>query len=113
MNNDNSSGGGFGGMEGFLAQAQQLQVQLQQEQQEIKSRVFEGTSGGGQVVVKMYGTNEIKELTISPEVINPQDPEMLQDLVKAALNQANNELQKTMDSAVGRVTGGIKIPGLF
>lgn len=110
-------GGGFkgmpGGMQGLMQQAQKMQADLQKAQEKAKKELVDAQSGGGMVKLKMNGEYEIIELTISPDVIDPNDPEMLQDLIKAAFSEASAAVQRNTKSAMEAVTGGISIPGMF
>jgi DNA-binding YbaB/EbfC family protein len=108
--------GGFGGgmdMNKLMKQAQKMQKDMEKAQEELKSKVVEGTSGGGMVKVSINGDYEIKEVKIEKDVVDPDDVEMLQDLVAAALNDAVNKVKETSNSEMSKLTGGMKIPGLF
>jgi nucleoid-associated protein EbfC len=92
----------------LMKQAQQMQDQMQHQMSSIK---VEGTSGGGMVKATMSGNKELLELTIDKEAVDPEDVEMLQDLVKAAINEAARKVDEEMNSSLGAMTGGMKIPG--
>ena len=92
----------------LMKQAQQMQEQMQRQMQSLK---VEGTAGGGMVKVSMTGNKEIVDITIDKEAVDPNDVEMLQDLVKAAVNEASRKVDEEMQSSVGAMTGGMKIPG--
>lgn len=92
----------------LMKQAQQMQEQMQRQMQNLK---VEGTSGGGMVKVAMSGNKEIVDITIEKDAVDPDDVEMLQDLVKAAVNEASRKVDEEMQSSVGAMTGGMKIPG--
>jgi len=102
--------GGMGGMGNLMAQAQKMQKQLEITQQEIKELRIEGTAGGGQVKLILGGDHKIYNLEIGKDVIDPEDPEMLADLVVAAFNQASEELEAKSSEMMNRVTGGVKMP---
>lgn len=102
--------GGMGGMGNLMAQAQKMQKQLEITQQEIKELRVEGTAGGGQVKLVLGGDHKIYNLEIGKDVIDPEDPEMLSDLVVAAFNQASEELEAKSSEMMNRVTGGVKMP---
>ena len=92
----------------LMKQAQQMQDQMQRQMQSIR---VEGTAGGGMVKAEMSGNNEILSITIDKEAVDPNDVEMLQDLVKAAVNEASRKVDEEMQSSMGAMTGGMKIPG--
>lgn len=91
-------GGGFnmggGNMQQMLKQAQRMQSEMQKEQEEINETVFEGTSGGGAVTVKMKGDKSLQSIEIKPEVVDPDDVEMLQDMIVAAFSDAANKVDE-------------------
>ena len=97
----------------LLKQAQQMQAKVTALQNELESRVVESSAGGGMVKVKVNGKQEVIEIKISPECVDPNDVEMLQELVLTAVNQAVKESNQMVSSAMSKVTGGMKIPGLF
>lgn len=101
-----------GNMQDMMKQAQKLQKDLQKAQEEAQNLTAEASAGGGMVTVTANGRNEITALTISPEVANADDVEMLQDLVMTAVNDALNKVQAQAADAVKKVTGGLNIPGL-
>jgi nucleoid-associated protein EbfC len=92
----------------LMKQAQQMQDQMQRQMQSIQ---VEGTAGGGMVKAEMNGNKELLAITIDKEAVDPDDVEMLQDLVKAAVNEAARKVDEEMQSSMGAMTGGMKIPG--
>lgn len=106
-------GGGAQNMNGMIKQAQKMQAKITELQEDIESREFKTTAGGGAVEVVMSGRKEIKSLTIKPEVVNPNDVEMLQDLVISAFNDAVHQIEDTSEKEMGAITGGVSFPGLF
>ena len=92
----------------LMKQAQQMQDQMQRQMQSIR---VEGTAGGGMVKAEMSGNKELLAITIDKEAVDPNDVEMLQDLVKAAVNEASRKVDEEMQSSMGAMTGGMKIPG--
>ena len=110
--------GGFPGMMGganmqqLARQAQKLQQQMAKAQEELDAREFEATSGGGMVTAKVNGKRELLALTIKPEAVDPDDVEMLQDLVAAAVNAAVQKVDEAAAAEMGKLTGGLGIPGL-
>ena len=94
----------------MMKQAQQMQEKLQKE---MESTVIEATAGGGMVSVKMNGQKQLLSIQIESEVFSGGDKDMLQDLVVAAVNEANRKVDEAMQGHLGSLTGGLKIPGLF
>jgi DNA-binding YbaB/EbfC family protein len=92
----------------LMKQAQQMQDQMQRQMQTIR---VEGTAGGGMVKAEMNGNKELLSITIDKEAVDPDDVDMLQDLVKAAVNEAARKVDEEMQSTMGAMTGGMKIPG--
>jgi DNA-binding YbaB/EbfC family protein len=97
----------------IMNQAKMLQNRLAQIQEEMGQKTVEASSGGGMVTVTANGRQEILSVKIEPEVVNPEDVEMLQDLVQAAVNDALRKAQEMVSQEMAKVTGGMKIPGLF
>lgn len=97
----------------MLRQAQQLQARLVKVQEELENAVVEASAGGGAVKVVMTGKLKVQSIEISPEAVNPEDVEMLQDLVMAATNEALDKAQELAQSRLSAITGGMKIPGLM
>ncbi len=92
---------------------QQMQEKLLKAQEELGNEVVEGTAGGGAVKIAMTGHQKVQSVTIDPEVVDPEDVEMLQDLVAAAVNEAVSKSHELATKRLGSVTGGMKIPGLM
>lgn len=108
--------GGFRGnanMGGMMKQVQQMQKKMTQMQSELEEREVEASSGGGAVTVKANGKKEILDIVISKDVVDPDDVEMLQDLIMAATNEAIRKADEMVNSEMGKLTGGLNIPGLF
>ena len=104
---------GGGNMQQLARQAQKLQQQMTKMQEEIEAREFEATAGGGMCTAKVNGKKELLSLDIKPEVVDPDDIEMMQDLIIAAVNEALREAGDTMEREMGKMTGGLGMPGLF
>ena len=104
---------GGGNMQQLARQAQKLQQQMAKKQEEIEAREFEATAGGGMATAKVNGKKELISLTIKPEAVDPDDVEMLQDLVVAAVNEALRAAGDAMEQEMGRMTGGLSMPGPF
>jgi nucleoid-associated protein EbfC len=94
--------------------AQQMQRQMQKIQEELAAAIVEGSAGGGVITVKMNGHRELQGITISPEAVDPDDVELLQDMLMAAFQDASKKAQDMAEQRLGPLTGGMKgIPGLF
>ncbi len=113
-------GGGGGGMNlpggakgGMAGQLQAMQQQMLEAQESLGDKTVEISSGGGAVTVVMTGHQKLESITIDPEVIDPEDAEMLQDLIMAAINEAVEASQNLAADEMGAITGGLNIPGLF
>lgn len=102
-----------GNMNKMMKQVQKMQQDMMKMQEELASRTVESTAGGGVVKVVANGKNEILSVEIKPEAVDPEDVEMLQDLVVAAVNEALKKAQEMVSVEMGKITGGLKIPGLF
>ena len=100
-------------MNNLMKQAQMMQQKISTLQKELESRELEISSGGGAVKLKINGKQEIIELKLDKEAVDPQDVETLEELVMTAVNQAVKESQDMVSSAMNKVTGGMNIPGLF
>lgn len=100
-------------MNQMMKQAQQMQAKMTALQKELDAKEFESSTGGGMVKVKVNGKQELLSLEINPECVDPSDVEMLQDLIKGALNQAMKESSETVSAAMSKITGGLNIPGMF
>jgi nucleoid-associated protein EbfC len=94
----------------LMKQVQQMQAQMQQRMAELRA---EGSAGGGMVKAVVNGNKELQSITIEKEAVDPNDVEMLQDLVVAAVNEACRKADEEMQGQLGAMTGGMKIPGLF
>ena len=91
----------------LMKQAQQLQTEMAKAQEELKAEVVEASAGGGMVKVKITGDLELRELTIDPEAVDPEDAELLQDMVLAAVNEAIRSAQELAESKMGQAAGGL------
>lgn len=104
---------GGANMNQMLKQAKKMQEQMVKMQEEMEEKVYEVSSGGGAVTVKINGKREVQEIKLSPEVVDPDDIEMLEDLVTAAMNEALRKVEETSADEMSKLTGGLNIPGLF
>jgi DNA-binding YbaB/EbfC family protein len=98
-------------MNQMLKQVQQMQAEMAKAQEELATAVVEASAGGGMVTVKVTGALEVKEIRIDPEAIDPEDADMLQDLVLAAVNEALRSAQELAANRMGAATGGLGGPG--
>ncbi len=101
------------GLAGIMKQAQMIQQKMGKLQEEASNREASASAGGGAVTVVVTGKNEIKSLVIKPEAVDPNDVEMLQDLIIAATNEALKTVQSEISAEMSKITGGMSIPGLF
>ncbi len=101
------------GLGNIMKQAQQMQQRIARVQQELEGREVEATSGGGMVTAVVNGKMQLISLKIEKDVVDPEDIEMLQDLVSAAVNEALKQSQEMMQEEMGKVTGGMNLPGMF
>ncbi|MEM1484195.1 YbaB/EbfC family nucleoid-associated protein [Oscillospiraceae bacterium PP1C4] len=106
-------GGGGQNMNAMIRQAQKMQDDMKVKQEEIEAMEFKTTSGGGMVEVTISGKKEIKSIELKPEVVDPEDIDMLQDLIVAAVNEAIRTVEETTSSAMEKITGNLNIPGMF
>lgn len=102
-----------GNMNNLLKQAQKLQKQIEDMKEEIEKRTVEASSGGGAVTAVVTGKRELVDIKIKQEVVDPDDVEMLQDLILAAINEALTKANEMMEQEMAKVTGGLSMPGLF
>jgi len=101
------------GLAQIMKQAQQMQQKMARLQEEASQRTAEASVGGGAVTAVVNGKNQVMSLTIRKEAVDPEDVEMLQDLVVAAVNEALKKVQGEVSAEMERITGGLNIPGLF
>lgn len=109
-------GGGAGmsgGMANLMRQANQMQMKIKKLQEELAQREYEGTSGGGAVIVKVKGENQVLSLKITEDVMKSGDVEMLQDMIVSATNDALTKARETHAGEMEKVTGGFGMPGMF
>ena len=97
----------------MMKQAQQMQTKMKALQKELDVKEFTTSSGGGMVSVKVNGKQEVLDISINKECVDPHDVEMLEELVKTAVSQAMKESSDTVSNAMSKVTGGLNMPGMF
>ena len=105
--------GGGGNMGAMMKQAQKMQAELARAQEEIKDMTFEATAGGGMVKVVANGDMTVDSIVIDPEAVDPEDVEVLQDMVAAAVNEALRGVSEISSQRLNAATGGLNIPGLM
>lgn len=96
----------------LMKQAQKMQSQLMKAQEDLNKKEVEGTAGGGMVKVVLNGAQELQSITLDPEVVDPDDVEMLEDLIIAAFKNAQEKLKELSNNAFGGLTQGLNIPGI-
>ena len=102
-------GGAPSNMNQMIRQAQKMQEAMEKAQEELNAKEYEATSGGGMVAVTMNGKKEVVKVTLKPEVVDPEDVEMLQDLVVSAVNEALRQAGEAMDKSIEQATGGLDL----
>ena len=111
--------GGFRGMPGgmnqaaMMKQAQKMQQEMLRMQEEMENKTYSATSGGGMVTAEVNGKHEVVSLTVKPEAVDPDDVEMLQDMIMAAVNEAMRTADTDAANNMSRLTGGLNLGGLF
>ncbi len=106
-------GGGPNNMQSMLRQAQKMQDDMARTQAELEQREYSATAGGNAVSATVDGKHQLKSLVVQPEVIDPEDAEMLADLVMAAVNEAQRKADEDAQETMGKITGGMNLPGMF
>ena len=104
---------GGANMNQMLKQAQKMQEQMIKMQEDLENQTYEASAGGGAVTVKVSGKKELLEVNLSEAVVDPDDIEMLQDLIIAAVNEGMRKAAESSENELGKLTGGLNIPGLF
>ncbi|MBP1944612.1 DNA-binding YbaB/EbfC family protein [Bacillus luteolus] len=104
-------GGGMGNMQKMMKQMQKMQKDMAKAQEELAVKTIEGTAGGGMVTVVVNGQKEVIDVNIKPEVVDPDDIDMLQDLVLAATNDALKKMEDLTNDTMGQFTKGMNLPG--
>ena len=107
-------GGGMpGNMANLMKQAQKMQRQMEEQAKEMETKEFTATAGGGAVEVTVSGSKKLVKVKLDEEVVDPDDVEMLEDLVLSAVNEALKKAEEASSNQMGKLTGGLNIPGLF
>ena len=100
-------------MKDLMKQAQKMQQEMAKSQQALEEQIFEAASGGGMVKISITGAYEVTNIKIDPEAVDPNDVEMLEDLIVAAYQEAHKKASEASNEVMGKLTGGLKITGLF
>ncbi len=103
--------GGGNNMNNMLRQAQQMQENIQKKQAELEEREHTTSAGGGVIEVTVDGKHQVKAIGINPEVVDPEEVDMLEDLLMAAINEAMRKVDETAETEMAAITGGLNIPG--
>ena len=104
---------GMANMQGMMKKVQKMQQDMLKMQEELKNRTVEATAGGGAVTVVVTGRKTVEKVTIAPSAVDPEDVEMLEDLVTPAINEAMRKVDEMTEKEMGKITGGMKLPGMF
>lgn len=104
---------GMANMQGMMKKVQKMQQDMLKMQEELKNRTVEATAGGGAVTVVVTGRKTVEKVTIAPSAVDPEDIEMLEDLVTTAINEAMRKVDEMTEKEMGKITGGMKLPGMF
>lgn len=105
-------GGGPQNMQGMLRQAQKMQESIEAKKAELEAKDYVVTSGGGMVEITVAGNHQVKSIGLNPEVVDPDDVEMLEDMLVAAFNEAMRQIEEEAERELDKITGGLNIPGL-
>lgn len=105
-------GGGPQNMQNMLRQAQKMQENIEAKKAELEEKEYVVSSGGGMVEITVKGNHEVKAIGLNPEVVDPEDVEMLEDMLVAAFNEAMRQIEEESERELEKVTGGLNIPGL-
>jgi DNA-binding YbaB/EbfC family protein len=104
---------GMGDLGKLMKQAQEMQSKMARVQEDLAGREVEATSGGGMVTVRMNGKQDLLAIKINPEAVDPEDVEMLEDLLMAAMSEARRKAEELAQAEMAKVTGGMNVPGMF
>lgn len=104
---------GMANMQGMMKKVQKMQQEMLKLQEDLKNRTVEATAGGGAVTVVVTGRKTIEKITIAPSAVDPDDVEMLEDLVTTAVNEGMRKVEEMTEREMGKLTGGMKLPGMF
>ena len=105
--------GGMGNMGAMMKKVQKMQADMLKMQEDLKKRTVEASAGGGAVTVVVSGKKEVKSVKIDPSAVDPEDVEMLEDMTLTAINDGMKQIDEMTEKEMGKVTGGMKLPGMF
>ena len=105
--------GGMGNMQAMMKKVQKMQADMAKMQEDLKSRTVETSVGGGAVTVVVSGKKELKSIKINPTAVDPEDVEMREDMILTAVNDAMKQIDELTEKEMAKVTGGMKLPGMF
>lgn len=105
--------GGMGNMQGMMKKVQKMQADMVKMQENLKARKFENSVGGGAVSVVVTGKKELESIKINPEAVDVDDMEMLEDMIVGAINECMRQIDETSEKEMSKITGGMKLPGMF
>lgn len=105
--------GGMGNMQGMMKRVQKMQADMVKMQEDLKARKFENSVGGGAVSVVVTGKKELESIKINPEAVDIDDMEMLEDMIVGAINECMRQIDETSEKEMAKITGGMKLPGMF
>lgn len=102
-----------GNMGQMMKQVQKMQRDMEKTQQELEGKIYESSAGGGAIHVRVTGKKELVEIKLDPSIVDPDDVEMLQDLIMVAVNEAMKNAEDEIAREMGKITGGMNLPGMF
>ena len=105
--------GNMAGMQGMMKKVQKMQADMVKMQENLKARKFENSVGGGAVTVVVTGAKNLDSIKINPEAVDPEDIEMLEDMIVGAINECMRQIDEVSEKEMGKITGGMKLPGMF
>lgn len=108
----NGMGGNMGNMQGMMKKVQKMQADMAKLQEELKTRTVETTVGGGALTIVVNGKKEVESIKIKPDVLDPEDVEMLQDMIVSAVNEGMRKIDEMTEREMSKITGGLKLPGM-
>ena len=103
---------GMGNMQGMMKKVQKMQAEMLKMQEELKTRTVETTVGGGALTIVLNGKKEVESVAIKPEALDPDDVEMLQDMIVSAVNEGMRKIDEMTEREMNKITGGMKLPGM-
>lgn len=104
--------GGMGNMQAMMKKVQKMQAEMVKAQEALQARIFTASVGGGAVTVSMNGKKELQSIKLSPQAVDPEDVEMLEDLLLSAFKEVMQQIDEASEKEMGKITGGIKLPGM-